>query len=91
MLTWAAERLLSGDAPVAGGAQRGGGHSQGGEQVTVAGAGLPLPGLSLPVLQPLLLLVLQSGAESRVKRQEAQTASWRCLFTLLLLPDKRCC
>lgn len=57
-VTWAAERLLGGDAAVAGGAQRGGGDGQGGEQVTVAGTGLPLSRLLLPLLQTLLLLVL---------------------------------
>lgn len=36
MVTWATERLLGCDAPVAGGAECGGGHCQGGEQVTVA-------------------------------------------------------
>lgn len=57
-VTWAAERLLGCDAPVAGGAQGGGGHSQGGEQVTVAGPGLPVSGLLLSLLQTLLLLIL---------------------------------
>lgn len=71
VLTWAAERLLCSDAPVAGGAQRGGGHGQRGEQVTVAGAGLSFPGFPLSLLQPLLLFVLQKGAE-RWKSQTAQ-------------------
>lgn len=57
-VTWAAERLLGCDAPVAGGAQGGGGHRQGGEQVAVAVARLPLSRLLLSLLQTLLLLIL---------------------------------
>lgn len=87
VLTWAAERLLCSDAPVAGGAQRGGGHGQRGEQVTVAGAGLSFPGFPLSLLQPLLLFVLQKGAE-RWKSQTAQlllqTGDFWCLLSVLV-------
>lgn len=58
-VTWAAERLLGGDAPVAGGAQGGGGHRERGEQVTVAGPGLPLSRLLLSLPQSLLFLILE--------------------------------
>ena len=57
-VTWAAERLLGRDASVAGGAEGGGGHGQGGEQVTIAVSGLPLSRLLLSLLQTLLFLVL---------------------------------
>lgn len=66
-VTWAAERLLGRDAPVAGGAQGGGGHSQGGEEVTVAGPSLPLSRLLLSLLQTLLLLILHRETDETVR------------------------
>lgn len=59
VLTWAAERLLGCDAPVAGGAEGGGGHRQGGEEVAVTGPCFSFSRLLVPLLQTLLLLVLR--------------------------------
>lgn len=60
MLTWAAERLFGRDAPVAGGAEGGGGHCQRGKQVAITGARLPLSRFLLPLFQALLLLILRN-------------------------------
>lgn len=58
-LTGAAEGLLGCDALVAGGAQRGSTHGEGGEEVAVRVARLPLSRLSFSLPHPLLLLILK--------------------------------
>ena len=63
-LTWTAQRFLGGDAPVAGGAECGGGHGEGGEEVAVTVARLPLPRFLLSLLHPLLLFVLENNEQS---------------------------
>lgn len=72
-VTRAAERLLGSDAAVAGGAQCGRRHGQRGEEVAIVGACLPLPRLLLPLLQPLLLLLLQGVRQRRIASQGHMT------------------
>ena len=57
-LTGTAERLLGRDALVAGRAEGGGRHREGGEEVAIAVARLPLARLLLALLHALLLFVL---------------------------------
>lgn len=65
-LTGAAERLLGGDALVAGRTQRGSRHGQRGEEVTVTVASLSLSRRLLSLSHPLSLLVLEGGEGDRL-------------------------